>query len=43
MAKPPEFVQATRVEGKVSVSLGGSWFLYAQAQFAGDKSRALPP
>jgi hypothetical protein len=42
-AKPPEFVQATRVEGKVPVSLGGSWFLYAQAQFPGDKSKALPP
>src|SRR2546427_4937795 len=42
-AKPPDFTQATRVEGKVPVSLAGAWFVYAQAQFPGGKTRALPP
>src|SRR3989442_813577 len=42
-AKPPEFPQATRVHGKVPVNLSGAWFLYAQAQFPGDKTRALQP
>jgi hypothetical protein len=42
-AKPPDFAQATRVQGKVPVSLGGAWFLYAQAEFPGGKSRALAP
>lgn len=40
---PPEFPQATRVEGKVPVNLAGAWFLYAQATFPGDKTRALQP
>ena len=40
-AKPPEFPQATRVHGKVPVDMSGAWFLYAQAQFPGDKTRAL--
>jgi len=42
-AKPPDFEQATRVEGKVPVRLGGAWFLYAQAEFPGGKTRALAP
>jgi hypothetical protein len=42
-AKPPDFVQATQVEGKVPVSLAGAWFVYAQAEFPGGKTRALPP
>ena len=43
IAKLPDFAQATRVEGKVPVSLGGAWLLYAQAQFPGGRRRALPP
>ncbi len=42
-AKPPDFAQATRVAGKVPGSLGGAWFVYAQAQLPGGHSRALPP
>jgi len=42
-AKAPDFAQATRVEGKVPASLGGAWFLYAQAEFPGGKTRALTP
>ena len=42
-ATPSDFAQATRVEGKVPVSLAGAWFLYAQAEFPGGKSRALAP
>jgi len=42
-AKPPDFAQATQVEGKVPVNLAGAWFLYAQAEFVGGKSRALAP
>ena len=42
-AKAPDFAQETRVEGKVPVSLGGAWFLYAQAEFPGGKTRALTP
>ncbi len=42
-AKAPGFVQATQVQGKMPVSLGGAWFLYARAEFSGGKSRALPP
>ena len=42
-AKAPEFPQATRVHGKVPVNMSGAWFLYAQAQFPGDKTRALQP
>ena len=40
-AKPPDFPQATRVHGKVPVDMSAAWFLYAQAQFPGDKTRAL--
>src|SRR6058998_1392463 len=42
-ANTPAFVQATRVEGKVPVNLAGAWFLYAQAEFPGGKTRALAP
>ena len=42
-AKPPDFEQTTHVAGKAPVSLGGAWFLYAQAEFPGGKSRALAP
>jgi len=42
-AKSPDFTQATRVEGKVPVSLGGAWLLYALAEFPGGKTRALAP
>src|SRR5205814_1582493 len=35
--------QTTHVAGKAPVSLGGAWFLYAQAEFPGGKSRALAP
>jgi hypothetical protein len=42
-AKAPDFAETTRVEGKAPASFGGAWFLYAQAQFPGDKTRALPP
>jgi hypothetical protein len=41
--KPADFPQVTRVEGKAPVNLGGTWLLYAQAQFAGGQSRALQP
>ena len=35
--------QQTQVVGKLPVNLGGAWFLYAQAEFPGGKSRALAP
>ena len=41
-AKLPEFTQATRVQGKVPVDLGGAWFMYPQAEFPGNKMRVLP-
>lgn len=42
-AKAPEVPHTTRVAGKAPVNIGGAWLVYAQAQFAGDKSRALQP
>ena len=42
-ANPPDVAQATQVVGKLPVNLGGAWFLYAQAEFPGGKSRALAP
>jgi hypothetical protein len=39
----PDFPQTTHVAGKVPMNLAGAWFLYAQAEFPGGKSRALQP
>jgi hypothetical protein len=42
-ANPPDIAQATQVVGKLPVNLAGAWFLYAQAEFPGGKTRALAP
>src|SRR5438093_1622863 len=42
-ANPPDITQATQVVGKLPVNLAGAWFLYAQAEFPGGKTRALAP
>jgi hypothetical protein len=42
-ANVPDFPQTTHVAGKVPINLAGAWFLYAQAEFAGGKARALQP
>jgi hypothetical protein len=42
-ANPPDIAQKTQVVGKLPVNLSGAWFLYAQAEFPGGKTRALAP
>jgi hypothetical protein len=38
-----DFTQETKVDGKVPVSLGGAWFLYAQARVQSGRAIALSP